>query len=128
MLTNVEIIQKLNLDLTIFIVTGLLSKEKMLATQADYYAEKTTRSILCDLTKATWCNMPDDHILGAVNKGQRYAKTRKGCKTAVVVASDHDFEITQQFAKSASGIAYGPKIMVFRNIPSASSWLNIPEF
>lgn len=127
MKTNIEIIKNQSLDLTIVIVTGLLSKEKMLTSQADYYSGKTTKSVLCDLTKATWCNMHSGHALSAISKGQRIAKARKGCKTAVVVRTEHDFTITQMFASAASGVDYGPEIMVFRNLLEASSWLDIPE-
>lgn len=127
MKTNVEIIKKLNLDLTIVIVTGILSKEKMLASQSSYYAAKPTRSILCDLTKATWCNMNSGHILDAITKAQQFGQIRKGCKTAVVVGSEHDFNITQMFASAASEIEYGPEIMVFKNLITASNWLNIPK-
>lgn len=127
MKTNIEIIRKQNLDLTIIIVTGILSKEKMLSSQNSYYAEKPTSSILCDLTKATWCNMNDGHILSAITKGQLFGQTRKGCKTAVVVGSEHDFNITQMFASTATEVEYGPEIMVFKNIVTAGNWLNIPK-
>lgn len=127
MLTNIEIIRKQDLDLSVIIVTGILSKEKMLTSLASYYSAKPTKSILCDLTKATWCNMNDGHILSAIRKGQEKAVARKGCKTAVVVRSDHDFDISQMFASTASGTEYGPEIMVFKNLKAASSWLEIAE-
>lgn len=127
MLTNIEVIKKQDLDLSIIIVTGILSKEKMLTSLASYYSDKPTKSILCDLTKATWTNMNDGHILSAIKKGQEQAVTRKGCKTAVVVRSDHDFDITQMFASTASGSEYGPEIMVFKNLKEASTWLEISE-
>lgn len=127
MKTNIEIIKKQDLDLTIVIVTGILSKEKMLASLADYYSDQPTKSILCDLTKATWCNMESGHVHSAVSKGQEHATARTGCKTAVVVGSEHDFNITQMFASSASGEKYGPEIMAFKNVVEASSWLDIPQ-
>ena len=127
MKTNIEIIKKLDLDLTIVIVTGILSKEKVLASQADYYSSQPTKSILCDLTKATWCNMESEHVLSAISKGQEHAAVRKDCKTAVVVGSEHDFNITEMFASIASGEKYGPEIMVFKNITEATSWLDAPQ-
>ena len=127
MKTNIEMIKKPDIDLTVIIVTGILSKEKMLDTLADYYSSQPTKLILCDLMRATWSNMESGHVLAAISKAQQHAVVRKGCKTAVVVGSEHDFSITQMFASIASGEEYGPEIMVFKNIVKASSWLGISE-
>lgn len=128
MKTNIDIIRKEDLNLTVIIVSGILSKEKMLDSLADYYADRPTELVLCDLTKATWSNMESGHVLSAINMALEHARAGKGGKTAVVVSSEHDFDITQMFAKTASESEYGREIMAFKSIPDACDWLDISEF
>jgi hypothetical protein len=126
-ITKVEIIEKRGMDLSFVIVTGLLSKEKMLSTLTSFYSNHPTSSVLCDLSNATWCNMPDEHIFNTMARAHKHAKVRKGCKTAVVVRNNHNFETTEKFVAAASAVGYGPEIQIFREISTASAWLEIPQ-
>ena len=110
-------------QLTTFKCTGEITAQEILNVLVPFYKESPTLYALWDLTNARLINYSTEQSKQISVTAHALGSSRVGGKTAVVVASDHDYGMGR-----AAQIMYEIKnipieVNVFRSIEEAKHWL-----
>lgn len=122
-MTKIETVIDYEQDLTINIISGELTIQKILDQFEYYYQGVTTKQILCDLTNADWSNISTSELRMAIAKLKKYS--RKGGQTAMVFSREADFGIGRMLEVFAEIERYDFEFKSFRERVDADQWLGV---
>lgn len=114
-------------DLTIHTASGEISADEILSRIRSYYAGKTTRLLMWDLTGADVGNLSASDVRNFVDLTNSLTKERAGGKTALVVATPLAYGMGRMYelSKDASD-EYRIGHRTFRDRKAALEWLGVP--
>jgi hypothetical protein len=110
-------------DLTVFTVKGELTAKEILHFASEYYAKKTTRLVLWDVTSGTAGAISNDDFRQIAEQMKNYTSKRKGGKTAFVVKSNLDFGLGRMYGAFAEIEHLPVAYRTFRTIEEAKNWI-----
>ena len=112
-------------DLTIISIKGVLEKEDLPRTLADYFANDPTLKTIYDSTDGDWSGNPTEYYMGMVRSGKVYA--REGARTAMVFSHRADFGIGRMIESHCELEGYENELACFRTLEDAKHWLSLPN-
>ena len=106
--------------------TGELSYEEVTDNISSFYKRVSDLNVLWDLRHATVSRISSDQVQKIAAMIQKMKTNRKGGKTAIVAQGDEAFGLARmlQTLYSVSVDVVLCDIKVFRDINTASNWLN----
>jgi hypothetical protein len=110
-------------NLTVFTVKGELTAKEIIHHASEYYAEKSTRFVLWDVTGGTVGAISNDDFRQIAEQMKNYTSKRKHGKTAFVVKSDLDFGLGRMYGAFAEIEDLPVAYRTFRTVEEAKKWI-----
>jgi len=113
-------------DLTTFVVTGVLTYEKVMAAVEAFYAGETTKHVLWDLTETKENQLSLEQMDEVISFQPRFEGNRESGKTAIVAQDSLLWGLSRTIAKESNRLDALYTVMVFSTEGAAYPWFDEP--
>ena len=112
-------------DLTTITMSGHLTADEMQAWMDEYYADRPTTLILCDITTANLSEFNTNDVRDLADHYRKFAGIREGGKTALIFDDPYKYGIGRMFESYSEIKGVAPFIGGFKSVDEAKKWLGV---
>ncbi len=114
-------------DLTVYIVHGEITADKIIQTVKELYAEDHSKFIIWNLLSGTLCKISGDELeqIAQIVKLILKEKILNGRKIAIIISENIDYGIVRMYETLAEIEGIPAEYMICKNMEEAKQWLGI---